>query len=139
MFVEPCPSYEELAAENAQLRVMVEALRAQVAELTARLGQNSQNSSRPPSSDSLFTKPAPKSLRRGSGRKAGGQQGHPGSALAQVADPDERLRHEPGSCAGCGADLVGAPQAGVARRQVFDLPPMTVRVTEHQLIARRCR
>ena len=117
---------------------MVEALRAQVAELMARLGQNSQNSSKPPSSDSPFTKPAPRSLRRGSGRKPGGQPGHPGSALMQVADPDERLRHEPGPCAGCGADLVGAPQAGVERRQVFDLPPMTVRVTEHQLIARRC-
>jgi transposase len=63
---------------------MVEALRAQVAELMARLGQNSQNSSKPPSSDSPFTKPAP-SLRRGSGRKPGGQPGHPGSALMQVA------------------------------------------------------
>src|SRR5207253_2599067 len=117
---------------------MVETLRAQVAELTARLAQNSQNSSKPPSADSPFTKPAPRSLRRGSGRKPGGQPGHPGSALAQVADPDERLRHEPGPCAGCGADLADAPQVSVERRQVFDLPPMRVRVTEHQLIARRC-
>jgi transposase len=143
--VDPRPSYEELAAENAELRAMVEALRAQVAqlraqvaELTARLGQNSQNSSRPPSSDSPFVKPAPKSLRHRSGREPGGQQGHPGSTLMQVADPDERLRHEPGRCAGCGVDLVGAPQVGVERRQVFDLPPLTVRVTEHQLVARRC-
>ena len=66
------PSYEELAAENAELRTtvselraMVDALQAQVAELTRRLGQNSQNSSQPPSSDSPFTKPAPKSLRAG--------------------------------------------------------------------------
>jgi hypothetical protein len=71
---------------------MVEALKAQVAELTRRLEQNSQNSSRPPTSDSPFVKPEPKSLRRRSGRKPGGQQGHPGSTLAQVADPDERLR-----------------------------------------------
>jgi transposase len=48
---DPRPCYEELAAENAELRVIVEALRAQVAELMARLGQNSQNSSKPPSSD----------------------------------------------------------------------------------------
>jgi transposase len=78
--VDPRPSYEELAAENAELRAMVEALKAQVAELTRRLEQNSQNSSRPPSSDSPFVKPEPKSLRRRSGRKRGGQQKHPGGA-----------------------------------------------------------
>jgi transposase len=138
-------SYEELAAENAQLqamvselRVMVEELRAENAELRRRLGQNSRNSSKPPSSDSPFAKPAPKSLRRKSGRKPGGQPGHPGSTLALVDKPDERLRHEPGRCTGCGADLAEAPEVGRERRQVFDLPPMTVRVTEHQLVARRC-
>src|SRR4051812_23166991 len=99
---------------------------------------NSTNSSKPPSSDSPFMKPAPKSLRRKSGRKPGGQPGHPGSTLALVDDPAERQRHEPGPCTGCGADLVGAPEVGVERRQVFDLPPLTARVTEHQLIARRC-
>lgn len=51
--------------------------------------------------------------------------------MVQVADPHERLRHEPGRCGGCGANLAGAPQVGVERRQVFDLPPLTVRVTEH--------
>jgi transposase len=113
-------------------------LEAEVAELRRQLGQNSQNSSKPPSSDSPFVKPAPKSLRRKSGRRPGGQDGHPGSTLAQVADPDETLRHEPGPCAGCGAGLAGAAEVGVERRQMFDLPPMTVRVTEHQLVARRC-
>lgn len=113
-------------------------LQAEVAELRRQLGQNSRNSSQPPSSDSPFVKPAPKSLRRRSGRKAGGQQGHPGSTLAQVADPNETLRHEPGPCVGCGAELADAPEVGVERRQVFDLPPMRVRVIEHQLVARRC-
>ena len=126
------------AAVITQLRAEVAGLRAEVAELKRQLGQNSRNSSRPPSSDSLFVKPAPKSLRRKSGRKPGGQSGHPGSTLAQVADPNERLRHEPGPCGGCGGDLAGAPEVGVERRQVFDLPPITVRVTEHQLITRRC-
>jgi transposase len=116
----------------------IEQLEAEVAELRRQLGQNSRNSSKPPSSDSPFTKPAPKSLRRRSGRKPGGQPGHPGSTLVLVDDPNERKRHEPGPCTGCGADLRDAPEVGVERRQVFDLPPMTVRVTEHQLIARRC-
>ena len=131
--------------ENGELRALVETLAARLnaveaenAELKRKLGQNSRNSSKPPSSDSPFVKPAPQSLRRKSGRKPGGQPGHPGSTLAQVADPDETLRHEPGSCTGCGADLAGAPEVGMEKRQVFDLPPMTARVIEHQLIARRC-
>lgn len=131
-------SYEELAAENAELRAAVEALRVQVAELKRQLGRSSRNSSQPPSADSPFTKPDPKSLRRRSGRRPGGQQGHPGSTLAQVADPDEQVRHEPGPCAGCGAELADAPEVGMERRQVFDLPPLRVRVREHQLITRRC-
>jgi transposase len=132
------PSYEELAALVVRQAERIDQLEAEVAELKRQLGQNSQNSSRPPSSDSPFAKPAPKSLRRKSGRKPGGQPGHPGSTLALVADPHERERHEPGACTGCGADLVDAPEVGMERRQVFDLPPISVRVTEHQLIARRC-
>ena len=122
----------------ARLEAEIAALREENAELKRQLGQNSQNSSKPPSTDSPFTKPAPKSLRRKSGRKPGGQPGHPGSTLALVDHPDETLRHEPGSCSGCGTDLARAAVAGMERRQVFDLPPMTVRVTEHRLIARRC-
>ena len=116
----------------------IDQLEAEVAELKRQLGQNSRNSSKPPSSDSPFAKPVPKSLRRKSGKKPGGQPGHPGSTLALVAHPDERLRHEPGPCRGCGAGLADAPEVGVERRQVFDLPPISVRVVEHQLITRRC-
>ena len=139
------PSYDELAALVAEqarvideLRGRVAVLEAENAELKRRLGMNSTNSSKPPSSDSPFAKPAPKSLRRKSGRKPGGQPGHPGSTLALVDNPNERKRHEPGPCTGCGASLADAPEVGMERRQVFDLPPMTVRVVEHQLIARRC-
>jgi transposase len=140
------PSYDELAALVVrqaavieQLQADVVALRAENAELKRRLGMNSTNSSKPPSSDSPFVKPAPKSLRGRSKRKPGGQAGHPGSTLALVTDPNERVRHEPGPCTGCGAGLVDAAEVGVERRQVFDLPPISVRVTEHQLVARRCR
>ncbi|HSS26268.1 MAG TPA: IS66 family transposase [Mycobacterium sp.] len=138
MPADRCPSYEELAALAVRQAEQIERLTTEVAELKRLLGQNSQNSSKPPSSDSPFTKPVPKSLRRKSGRKPGGQPGHPGSTLALVEDPNERKRHEPGPCAGCGASLAEAPEVGMERRQVFDLPPLTVRVTEHQLIARRC-
>ncbi len=120
----------QLQAENAQLQ-------AENAELRRQLGLNSRNSSKPPSSDGL-AKPAPKSLRRRSGRKPGGQPGHPGSRLEQTSTPDEVLRHEPRACAGCGSGLDDAAQVGVRRRQVFDIPPIAVRVVEHQLIERRC-
>ncbi|RJQ89679.1 IS66 family transposase [Amycolatopsis panacis] len=132
------PSYEELAALVVRQAERIERLEAEVAELKRLVGQNSRNSSKPPSSDSPFVKPAPKSLRRKSGMKPGGQPGHPGSTLALVDNPNERERHEPGPCRGCGANLANAPEVGMERRQVFDLPPVTVRVTEHQLIARRC-
>ena len=120
------------------LTARVDALEAENAELRRQLGSNSRNSSKPPSSDSPFVKPAPKSLRRKSGKQPGGQPGHSGSTLALVEDPNERKRYEPGPCGGCGATLADSPEVGMERRQVFDLPPMTVRVTEHQLIARRC-
>jgi transposase len=132
------PSYDELAALVVRQAAAIEELRAENAELKRRLGMDSTNSSKPPSSDSPFTKPAPKSLRRKSGRKPGGQPGHSGATLALVDDPTERERHEPGPCTNCGVSLTDAPEVGMERRQVFDLPPITVRVTEHQLIARRC-
>src|SRR6266702_1194776 len=103
--------------------------------LEARLRQNPRNSSRPPSSEGL-AKPAPKprSLRKKSGRKPGGQDGHKGTTLAQVARPDREIRHEPGCCGRCGAGLAGRPVTAVERRQVFDLQPVRAEVTEHQLI-----
>jgi transposase len=123
---------EETRAELAQAR-------ARIAELEARLKQNPRNSSQPPSSEGLGKPvPKPRSLRRTTGRRPGGQDGHKGTALMQVTRPDREIRHEPGACRACGADLAGRPVTGVERRQVFDLPPVKVKVTEHQLIEQEC-
>ena len=134
----PKPSCDEFAVlvvaraeENAQLK-------ARVAELEARLNQNSRNSSKPPGSDSPFVKPAPKSLRKKGVRRPGRPDGQPGSTLEQVAVPDAVLVHEPGVCAGCGDGLAGRPVVGVERRQVIDLPRITPEVSEHRLVSRRC-
>lgn len=139
------PSYDELAAlvvelsaQLAETRAQLERANARIAELEAQLGKDSANSSKPPSSDGL-AKPPPRSLRGRSGRRPGGQAGHQGQTLCQVAVPDRTERHEPGCCRGCGAGLAGAPEAGLERRQVFDLPPIQLKVTEHQLVKRRCR
>jgi transposase len=142
--VSSLPSYEQLAGlvvEQAEtirrLETGVSELRVEVAELRRRLAQNSRNSSRPPSSDGLAKPPAPKSLRRPSGRKPGGQPGHDGGHLACVADPDETVTHAPGRCDGCGLDLAGAAIESSERRQVFDLPEIRLRVVEH--LVQRCR
>ncbi len=127
-----------LTAEVAGLLVEVGNLRAENAELKRRLGMNSQNSSRPPSSDSPFVKPAPKSLRGKTGRKRGGQDGHAGSTLAMADRADEAVAHEPGACGGCGRDVSGGELVGATRRQVVDLPVLGLRVTDHVLITRRC-
>ena len=128
-----------LAALVVSLRGELARAQERIAELEDRLRQTSRNSSVPPSADGL-AKPPPRSrsLRKKSGLKPGGQDGHPGQTLAQVAKADREVRHEPGPCARCGAALTGRPVTGIERRQVFDLPPVTVKVTEHQLIEREC-
>ena len=113
--------------------------RERIAELEERLAKTSRNSSKPPSSDGLGKPPPkPRSLRKQSGRKPGGQDGHEGRTLARVAKPRHEVVHEPARCGGCGAGLARAQVTDVERRQVFDLPPTAVEVTEHQLVEREC-
>src|SRR4051794_18366945 len=135
------PSYEQLAAlvaaqerTIAQLQARIAEQDARIAELERQLAASSRNSSKPPSSDGL-DKPAPKSLRGRSGRKPGGQRGREGRARRQVAVPDGVVVHEPDACRGCGGPLPAeGPPARMIRRQVFDIPTITVRVVEHRLL-----
>lgn len=126
-----------LRARVAQAGGLAADLRVQVAELAARVRQNPENSSRPPSSDGLG-KPAPKSLRKRTGRKPGRPKGQPGATMRLTGHPDHVLRHEPSRCAGCDRGLAGAAEAGVIRRQVTEIPPVKAEVTEHQMIGRLC-
>ena len=141
------PPYAQLAALVAQQATLIEALQARIlvqeariAELERRLGQNSGNSSLPPSSDRFGKGKRPA---RGTGRKPGKQPGAPGAGLEMTADPQEVRDHVPDSCGGCGRDLndaaAAAVDAGFLRRQVHDLPePVGVHVTEHRLHRTRC-
>ena len=112
-------------------------LQSQVADLAARVSQNSQDSSKPPSSDGLG-KPAPKSLRKKSGRGPGRPKGQPGVTMRLTDDPDLRVRHVPSCCAGCGSSLAGAAETGMERRQVTGIPPVKPVVTEHQMVELEC-
>ncbi len=122
-------------SESQKIDLIIE-LTARVTALEARLGMNSSNSSKPPSSDG-YAKPAPKSLRCKSGRKPGGQQGHPGTTLRQVADPDTVKMHLPEYCK-CGHCLQEDPVHHIERRQVFELPEKLFEVVEHKLVAKLC-
>jgi transposase len=132
------------------LEALVVELRAAVAErdgviagLRSQLAANSRNSSKPPSSDGYSKTPASKdrSLRRCSGRKPGGVEGHEGAYLKRSPTPDRRIVHEPeGCCEGCGRDLADAEEVGEETRQVFDIPEeLALEVIEHAIKLYRCK
>ena len=122
-----------LQARNSELRELNASLTARVAELERRLGLNSSNSGKPPSSDGLKKPPRTRSLREPSGKKTGGQEGHPGRTLRRTETPDATINHFPEICCGCGGALSGAAATGFSARQVFDLPePQPLVVTEHR-------
>src|ERR1700678_2921787 len=87
------------------LITLLRAQEARIAELERRFGLNSSNSGKPPSSDGLKKPPRVSSLRERSGKKTGGQKGHPGETLCQVEKPDATMDHYPEVCAACGEPL----------------------------------
>ena len=111
-------------------------LQAQLRRLRDAAAQNSTNSSRPPSSDRSES-PKPKSLRKTSGRKPGGQPGHPGRTLEWASDPEHTDIHPLLEC-DCGEDLSRQPAIDFEARQVFDLPPLTLECTEHRAEIKEC-
>ena len=127
------------AIEDRQQRLETENkhLRERVRELERRLAKNSRNSSKPPSSDG-FKKPSPKSLRKKGKRKSGGQPGHTGHTLKMVKKPDYTEKHRIERCACCGRSLSDQQPDSVEKRQVHDLPPRRLIVTEHQAEIKMC-
>jgi transposase len=144
---EAAPVAEDAASVNAILRdqnaaqqTRIAQLEARIAELERQLGLNSGNSGKPPSSDGLKKKPVRvSSLRERSGKKPGGQKGHPGETLRQSETVDATINHFPKACAGCGEALSEAMATDHIARQVFDLPePQPLIVTEHRAHSCRC-
>ncbi|HEX9132673.1 MAG TPA: IS66 family transposase [Ktedonobacteraceae bacterium] len=111
-------------------------LKQQVQGLQERLKKDSHNSHLPPSSDRFGRQP--RSLRKKSGKKAGGQEGHAGNTLHLSETPDEVIVHAVERCGACQRDLRGVASQAVERRQVVDLPPKRLVITEHQAEHKVC-
>jgi transposase len=145
------PEIEELIASKDRTiavkdRVIAEKDR-RIAELETELaarrrqvGQDSSNSSKPPSSDGLKKKPrtTARSLRGRSGKASGGQEGHKGDTLRQVADPDFVVPHDARVCEHCCTPLEPNSAIGHEKRQVFDLPGRPLLASEHRASIHRC-
>jgi transposase len=127
--------FQSLASRISEQSTRLTEVEVRLLGLSGQLSKDSHNSSKPPSSDGLRKKPAPKNLRSKSGNPSGGQPGHPGTTLFLTDAPD-RIAHTisryPVACEQCHADLEGAASDGFERRQVHDVPPLALQITEHR-------
>jgi len=127
---------QEQVKQVPVLQALVSQLTEQVKTLQARVAKDSHNSSLPPSSDRFVRQP--RSLRKTSEKKGGGQQGHAGRTLQMTATPDEVIVHGVERCECCQQDLTRVAAVRVERRQVVEVPTPQVIVREHQVEAKCC-
>jgi transposase len=137
MELEQSETINELRRIIDNLNKTIDGLNQTIKELTEKLNKNSRNSSKPPSSDGL-NKPSPKSLRKPSGKKPGGQVGHPGKHLSIKTEPKDIVRHMPGTCRECPNHIICESRSTIGEtRQVIDAS-VDVKVTEHQSLVLDC-
>ena len=129
---------KKLVQENEELREKINKLEGRLGEIEERLGQNSKNSSRPPSKDEPWKKKETKGKETGS-RKRGGQKGHKGGQR-HLYKPEECNAVEevkPETCGHCGGKLRGEDE-NPYRHQVVEIPPIKPEVMEYRLHKLAC-
>jgi len=115
----------------------IEQLNTRIKELEDRLALNFRNSSKPPSSNAPAQRP--KSSLTPSGKKPGAQQGHPGKTLKMSSTPDRVVHHSVSACHNRGENLTRTVgEEAPDQRQVFDLPPLKIDITEHRCLNKIC-
>jgi transposase len=122
---------EMLRRQEKAFQEQLEQAKSQIEDLKGRLGKDSHNSHKPPSSDGLGRRSHSK--RKPGERKSGGQKGHSGETCSLAEKVDEVITHRPERCGHCGESLKECSGEVVERRQVHDLPPMQLIVQEHQI------
>ncbi|MBE9111779.1 IS66 family transposase [Nodosilinea sp. LEGE 07298] len=127
---------EAVVSVVSELLERLNRLESEVKDLQGRLRKDSRNSSKPPSGDGFGKRL--RSLRRSSERPSGGQTGHPGQTLEWRSDPDAVERHSVAVCSTCGISLATVPVEDVLARQVLDIPPIDLVVTEHHVEVKGC-
>jgi len=130
---------QTLRNELAKALESLEQANARIKQLEGQAAKDSHNSSKPPSTNG-FKEPVRKtaSLREKSGKKSGGQPGHPGSTLLMVQQPDQTVLLTPEHCHQCHQELSEASLCRRERIQVFDLPSVHLQVTEYQVEVKLC-
>ena len=131
---------EALRQENKELKALLEKAQEQIKDLKRQLGQNSRNSNWPSSRDKVRHKRRKQNnLREKSDKKSGGQPGHKGHTLKFREEPEHIESHRPDSCQHCQQAFNPEQDAvRLQKRQVFDLPPLKLEVTEHQVAHLQC-
>jgi hypothetical protein len=126
-----------LSQERGAIQGENHRLRRRLGELEGLLTKDSHNSSRPPSTDPPWRKRT-RNLRQPTDRRPGGQPGHPGHTRPLARRPSRVVTHRPAQCRHCLEPLAEVQSAGVERRQVIDIVPARLRVTEHRAETVRC-
>ena len=137
LYQESLALIEALRQQVAGLQEQIAAQQALIQQLQDQLAKDSHNSGKPPSSDGL-KKGRRKSLRKSGQRPRGGQRGHKGRTLLQVAEPEHVVVHGLAGCPQCQTELTDVAVQGHVKRQVFDIPPASIEVTEHQAQVKQC-
>ena len=128
---------QQLRKENTQLKVENELLKQEIKKLKETTNKDSTNSSKPPSTDDGFKEKASKKDKN-TDKKRGGQKGSKGNNLKKSDNPDTIEVLESSTCGKCNHSLLDIEVKSISAKQVFDIPPVKMKVTEFRQHSKVC-
>ncbi len=127
----------QLQEENSQLEVENNSLKQEIKKLKESSSKDSTNSSKPPSTDNGFKEKESKK-EKNTKRKRGGQKGSTSNNLKKSDNPDIIEVLESSTCSNCSHSLLDVEAKSVSIKQVFDIPPVTMQVTQLEQHSKVC-